>query len=437
MSEPMAADSDDEVAPEDRVGAAIHFFFILCAAMCVAFVVWASIGTLDIVSMAQGEVIPSSQVKSVQHLEGGIVRRIMVREGERVKKNQPLVELEPTTSGADVGELQVRLDSLKADILRLEAEGADKDVLVSPQDFRRSNPRLVAQAQERFTVRRKGQKNRMNSQRETIIQRGHELAVIRARIKTAQGQLKFQDEQIKISEELLKQDLTSRYIHLDLLKKGSELRGGIEQDRASLSAGASALKEAASNLESITSAYKEEITKELREVRVNFEELTRRIEKYADSLNRTVVRSPVEGVVKTLYVVTLGGVVKPGGPVVDIVPGEDRLIIEAKLMPQDIGYVRAGQSANIKLASADATRFGGMDGTVVSVSPDTLTTPEGEPYYKVRIETAKDHFSHGKLRYYLFPGMQVMASIETGERTVLQYIIDPLQGYASDAMQER
>jgi len=113
------------------------------------------------------------------------------------------------------------------------------------------------------------------------------------------------------------------------------------------------------------------------------------------------------------------------------------LIIEAKLMPQDIGYVRAGQSANIKLASADATRFGGMDGTVVSVSPDTLTTPEGEPYYKVRIETAKDHFSHGKLRYYLFPGMQVMASIETGERTVLQYIIDPLQGYASDAMQER
>ena len=149
------------------------------------------------------------------------------------------------------------------------------------------------------------------------------------------------------------------------------------------------------------------------------------------------MRSPVDGTIKTLYVVTVGGVIRPGDTIVDIVPAGDRLIIEAKLPTQDIGYVALGQAAIIKLASSDAMRFGGLKGNVVNISPDTLLTPEGMPYYKVRIETESDHFQRGQLRYNLFPGMQVVASIQTGKRTVLQYILDPLRGAMSDALQER
>ena len=427
----------DDAEPESEVvGRTTHIFFGLCAAMCISFVAWSAVGTLDIVSMAQGEVIPSTQVKAVQHLEGGIVLEIMVREGERVKQGQALVTLEPTTSGADVGELEVRLNSLRIEIARLEAEAEGRKPSF-PDDLMSSHPVQISQALERFEIRQRGFNNRLTSQRELVGQRTHEIEVITARIRTAEGSLKLQNEQIAISEELLKSDLTNRYVHLDLLKRAGELRGQIEQDRAALQSSTSALKEAQSTLQGISSTYQEDVGKELKELRVSFQELSQRIEKYKDSLKRTIVRSPVDGFIKTLYVVTLGGVVKPGGPVVDIVPGEDRLIIEAKLPVQDIGYVRAGQSAKVKLASADSVRFGALDGTVLTVSPDALVTQDGRPYYKVRIETSRDHFDHFGLKYYLFPGMQVMASIETGKRTVLQYIVDPMTGYMSDAMQER
>ena len=136
-------------------------------------------------------------------------------------------------------------------------------------------------------------------------------------------------------------------------------------------------------------------------------------------------------------VVTIGGVVRAGDPVIDVVPAGDRLIIEAKLKTQDIGYVRAEQSARITLASADAMRFDNLEGKVLAVSPDTITGQDGRPYYKVRIETARNHFRRGANRYDLFPGMQVLTSIHTGERTVMEYILDPFLNAGDTALRER
>ena len=194
------------------------------------------------------------------------------------------------------------------------------------------------------------------------------------------------------------------------------------------------MQEAKAKLEGIRSSYKEEARQELEKKRRELDELTHRLRKYVDSLKRTVVRSPVSGVVKTLYVFTRGGVVKPGGTVAEVVPAGDRLVIEARLPTQDIGYVQVGQSAVIKLASSDDVRFGPLEGRVTNVSPDTLVTREGAPYYKVRIETGSDHFSRGNLTYCLFPGMQVTASIRTGQWTVLRYLLDPILFSLDDAL---
>jgi len=150
-----------------------------------------------------------------------------------------------------------------------------------------------------------------------------------------------------------------------------------------------------------------------------------------------VVRSPVQGIVKTLHVVTIGGVLGPGDKVAEVVPIDDRLIVEAKLKTQDIGYVAVGQQAVVRLASSDAVRFGKLAGAVAEVSPDTLIDDDGRPFYRVRIELPQDHFEKGGQRYALFPGMQVSASIMTGERTVMDYILDPLLYRMSNAFQER
>lgn len=414
-----------------------NLLFAGCVICCLAFFAWASVSMLDIVSMASGEVIPSSQVKSVQHLEGGIVLEISVREGEVVSSGQQIVVLESTQSGADVGELQVRLLSLRAEIARLEAEYADLNEPQFDDDLRAEHPRIVQQTLSLFRARKNAQNSRIESQRESIVQRQQEIHEINARIRNQSNTLALLEEQIAIGEKLLKKELSNRYTHLNLLKEESDLKGRTEEDAAQLKRAKAALKESQSQLEGIGTSYKEEIGRELEAARLNFNELSQREQKYEDNLARTILRSPVDGVIKTLHVNSVGGVLRPGGDVADIVPVDDKLIIEARLPTQDIGYVSVGQSATIRLTSADARRFGGLDGVVTGVSPDTLLTQDGAPYYKVRIETDSDRFQRGTLQYRLYPGMQVMASIRTGERTVLEYLSDPFLSSLGSAMGER
>lgn len=247
------------------------------------------------------------------------------------------------------------------------------------------------------------------------MQRRQDIHEIAARDENNKATLALLEEQISISDELLKDDLTNRYNHLTLLQNASQLRGRIAEDGAALERARSALKEAQSQLAGIHGRFSEDARTALENARRQLEERTQRLLKCVDNQRRTVLRSPVDGVIKTLNVATLGGVLRPGLTVVEIVPGEDRLVIEARLPTQDIGYVQAGQKTFVKLASADAVRFDALIGEVTNVSPDTLVTSEGVPFYKVRIETDADHFG-GDLRYNLFPGMQVVASIHTGRR---------------------
>ncbi|MBI4969400.1 MAG: HlyD family type I secretion periplasmic adaptor subunit [Rhodospirillales bacterium] len=418
----------------DRLGA---FFFWLLVGLVAAALAWLNLATLDIVSMTQGEIIPSTQVKTIQHLEGGIVLEIPVREGQPVEKGQELVVLESTVSGADVAELDVRLTSLSIDIKRLEAEVRGAAELRIDEATKRKAPEVVQQAIDRFRGRRQTQESRIASQQQLISQRQSEIREIQARTARNRETLQLQEEHVRISEQLLKDQLTSRVDHLTQLKALAEVKGAIEQDTASLARVRAALEEALSQLTTIRSAYTDEVRSDLNATQLEYTELLERQKKFDDSLRRTVLRSPVAGIIKTLYVTTVGGVIRSGDKVVDIVPGEDRLIVESRLPTTDIGYVQVGQSAVIKLTSADAARFGQIEGRVVNVSPDAMLSPDGAPYYKVRIETERAFFERGRWKYYLFPGMRVMANIRTGERTVMQYLIDPYVAGLGNALQER
>jgi membrane fusion protein, adhesin transport system len=420
-----------------EVSRGTHLFLGVCIAGLVAFIVWSALMELDVVSTASGEVAPSTNVKTVQHLEGGIVAGILVHEGDLVSQGQPLVELEAISSGADVGELEVRIDALAVEIARLEAEIGDAEAPAFPPEMAERRPDMVAKATRMFETRRQRMQSQVRAQQEAIEQRQHEIREVQSRRANAERSLELIDEQIAISEKLLQRDLTNRMLHLNLLKEQADLRSRIDESRSAVPRLQAAAAEARSNLSSIRASFREEAEKELDEALRNSRELTERLAKYRDSLARTVLRAPVDGVVKTLHVVTTGGVIQPGEPVVDIVPRGDRLIVDAQLPTQDIGYVQAGQPVKVSLASADAARFGNLAGTVLNVSPDTLTTEDGVPYYKVRITTPRDYFEDGNLRYNLFPGMQVVCAIQTGSRTVLEYILDPLIGRMDDALRER
>ncbi|MES9995296.1 HlyD family type I secretion periplasmic adaptor subunit [Desulfovibrio aminophilus] len=430
---PVVDPGDDTVL----VSRATRSFFYLCGASCLLLFFWSLVGRLDIVSEAQGEVIPRSKVKRIQHLEGGIIRELLVREGDAVIENQPLVELVTTSSETNVEELQVRTNSLRVEIARLEAEEQGKAEPDYPEEIRRESPEVVNQSLEHFRSRRKRLESELTGQDEKIRQREKDVEEITARLRNSRHSLELLRQQIAISSSLLKDQLTSKYKHLSFLQEESNLVSRIEEDTAALDRSNSTLAAARGERERILNAYHEEVQGALRKAQTDLLEFSQRLRKFTDELTRTVIRSPVAGVVKALYVVNVGEIIKPGMTIMDIVPAGDTLIIEAHLPIADIGYVQPGQRAVIKLASRDARRFGFLEGTVTQVSPDALSMPNGATYYRVLVETERDHFSSGSDRYQLYPGMRVVAGIHIGSRSVLGYILDPFLDTLSQGLQER
>lgn len=426
-----------ETPPPGRNDNTVHLFFALLTAACLGFVIWAAVGRLDIVSTANGKVIPSSQVKHIQHLEGGIVSEIKVHEGEEVKEGQVLAVLEQIASGADVDELQARIVSLSFDVSRLEAENEGREALAFPEELAGAYPDLAQQGLHLFQARRSQYQSEIAVQDEQIRQKEQDSKVIRARLESSRAALALLRQQLAISEELLAESLTTQYKHLELQREATELESTIGQDRAAIERAESTVKEARRKLEETQHGYLSLVRKELKGAREQLEELSSRIRKFDDSLQRKVIRSPVAGIIKTLHIVTQGGVVTPGMTIMDIVPAGDRLVVEAHLPISDIGFVSRGQRAVIQIASPDARRFGKLEGTVTQVSPDAFTTDEGKMYYTVRIDTDQDRFEKNNQVYRLYPGVLVQVFIHIGRRSVLAYLLDPFLVTLDNSMQER
>lgn len=423
---------------DDGIKLSTHIFFVLCAGVCFGFGIWAWFGELDIVSVATGEAKPASQVKEVQHLEGGIVAAILVREGAKVEPGQPLVELETTRSGADLHELQIRLANLTIEAIRHQAEASGQKSLEIPVQLKQRQKDSAERTRNLFETRRKRYDAEVASQKELITQRRQEVREIKARLGNTRKSLKLLNEQIAISNDLLKDQLTNRYNHIELLRDAQQMTSQIDEDKEGLKGAQAAYNEAKSRLEQTEIAFREDARNGLGEVQREIDELSERLKKFEDNLERTVLRAPVGGLVKSIHVSTIGGVVKPGDTVIDIVPGEDKLIVEAQLPTQDIGYVQIGQEAILKLNSPSLQRFGHVIGKVIHISPDKLVREEdGQPYYKVRIEPERSYFLREEQRYNVFPGTQIMASIRTGKRTVIEYLLDPFLGSFQEAMRER
>lgn len=211
----------------------------------------------------------------------------------------------------------------------------------------------------------------------------------------------------------------------------------IEEDKAALSRARSAEAEAGEKVDLIRNGFLEEVQEDLRRARRELLEFNQRLRKMSDSLDRTVVRSPADGIVKSLYVTGEGEVVRPGMTILDIVPVGDKLVIEAHLPLGDVGYVQAGQPAIIRLATGDARMFGSLDGVVRRISPDAITRNEEGTYYRVLVETGSDRFEKQGRRYQLYPGMRVMVGIKTGQRTVLEYLLYPYFDTLYQGLRER
>ena len=411
-------------------------WIIILLSSLVVLLLWAGFARLDVVSIAQGEVIPADKVQSIAHLEGGVIHSMLVKQGDVVEAGQALVELESTASGASVAELSLKLDSLKADVWRMDAELNNAEAL----DFATApkvSEQLLLQASALFRSRRDNLRNDIDVQAAEITRREQSLNLIGARIQNHSQRLTLLEEQIAISDNLVKQEIASRYEHINLLKEASGLRSQIEEDKEALLGAKAEIAQASSAAANIPVEYRRELN-ELRDESVrSLNELSERYKKLADDLSRTVLTAPVSGVVKQVYLFTRGGVVSPGQTVLDIVPDKSRIVVEARLPPQDIGYVDVGAQALIRLNSADSIKFEALEGQVITISPDTVVDENGNAYYVTQIATEQNYFSSAEGNYPLVPGVMVTSGIVLGKRTILEYIFSPFLSSSTFALSER
>ena len=420
-----------------RTTSAARRFLFRGVVLMAALAVWGLAGRLDVVSTAPGEVMPVTRVKAIQHLEGGIVSAILVEEGERVDKGQPLVRLDPIRASAELDELSARLTGLNIDIARLETEIRGDDHLVLPPALAGAAPDLAKAAVAAFDTRRRRLAHDIGSQETQVAQRQQELAEISVRTGNTRKALILVSDQVAISENLLKRDLTSRMVHLDLVRQQQTLAGQLDSDLAAEPRIQAALREARERLGSLRETFIVQARKDLAAARQSFDELSQRLAKFQSAQDRTVLRAPVDGIVKSVAVATEGGVIQPGQTVMEIVPIEDRLVIEARLPVQDIGYVRRGQRARVTLTSPDAAAFGHLDGTVETVAADATLTSEGRAFYRIRIVTAQNRFEADERSYQLYPGMQLSCGIHIGSRSVAAYLFSPWMQSLRFAFEER
>lgn len=418
-----------------QIGSSWRRSAIIVALLVVGALVWASVSSLDEVAIAEGEIVPQGQVRVVQHLEGGIIKDIHVGEGQSVKVGQPLVELNLASAGVNREEIQVRIDGLVLKRARLAAlvNGTMPDY---PVESAERNPELVAAENEVLSLTRAQLESRVSSARERVGQRVLEVTELEARQNALARSLPLVTERFQLSKSLLEEQLTPRMEHLERERELEELKGEIARLRANLPRTRSALAEARENAREIELEFRRAVSEQITLVQLEISREQERLLKATEQRARAIIASPVDGVIQNLAYHTIGGVVGPADPIMQIVPSRERLLIEARLDPRDVGHVEVGQRAVAKISTYDFVRYGGLEGTVVNIAADADTDERGRHYFRVVVETGDSTLGEdGNLP--IIPGMIATVDIHTGEKRVIDYLIQPVLKTRSEAFRER
>ena len=383
-----------------RIGRPSVVSFLLLNAILVTIgilVVWSAFSYVDEVTHAEGRIIPSSRMQIVQNMEGGIVRSINVKQGDVVEKDDVVLQMESVQYSSELDSKKQQVMSLMAKQARLQAEVNDQSLQFT-KEFSAMASQYVQTEMSEFDSRRR----RLN-----------------ADVNLLESQLNSGQQELEIVKKMTERGLEPQIELVRTQARVDELRNKIE---------------------SMKRQFKSESATELSRVVLELNPLRQTLPAYADKLNRTQVKAPLKGVVNRVMVNTVGGVIKPGEPIVEIVPFDDTLVVEAQIRPQDIGFIHLGQSANVKITAYDYSIFGSLKGQITNISPDSVSKEErGQVmyYYVARIETSTKAIQSLEKNLPIIPGMQAQVDIITGNKSVLSYLLKPLIGVKENAFRER
>jgi adhesin transport system membrane fusion protein len=413
-----------------------HLLLVAVAAFFVLFFAWASWATLDEVTRGEGRVIPSSQVQVVQNLEGGIVSQILVHEGEIVERGQVLLRIDNVRAASDLRENRKRYLALLGALARLRAEVDDTDITFAPEVLADA-AEVARNERELYDARQEALRSELAILRSQAVQRHQELAELQQRLAQLEGSHALAQQELEITEPLAAKHIVSRIDLLRLKREVNDLAGELETTRLGMDRVKAASEEADRRIEEKSLSFRADAQRELTAVQAEAAALEEKIAADTDRVQRTDVRSPVRGTIKQLFVNTVGGVIQPGEDLVEIVPLEDTLLVEAKVRPADIAFLRPGQQATVKVTAYDFSIYGGLDAVVEDISADTITDEKGERFYRIRVRTKDNTLHKGSKPLPIIPGMTTEVDILTGEKTVMDYLLKPILKARHNALRER
>ncbi len=413
----------------------VHRWFVWSLIVFVFSVIsWASLTQLDEVVSGSGRIIPLSKVHVVQSLDGGILKFIQVREGDHVRLGETLLQVDETRYLSNLMVNETELKSVSGEIARLESEmdflahrNEDNHWSIEDQQVRFSDsfisehPGLVKEQQSLFEKKLASFLNQQSILEKQLKQKEQELIEHQQKIDTISRSVKLIRDELRLKTPLAAEGIVTKIDILNLERKENELRGELKNAQLSETRLHTALAEFNYRYRDLAIRYHSDVQKDLQVSRERFTKLTEGQIGLQDRVEKTTVTAPVEGLVKVVHINTPGSVVQPGTDLVEIVPSADNLVLEARIQPADIAFLRPGQSAQVKLTAYEFASYGGVKGEVSTISADTLDDERGQAYYRVKILIPQEDEN-----LPLLPGMMAVVDILTGQRTVLNYILSPV-----------
>lgn len=399
-------------------------------------VLWAHFAIVDEVTRGEGKAIPSSRLQKIQNLEGGIVAELFVREGQIVEAGDPLLRLDDTRFASNVGETEADRLALLVRVERLSAEVEGRDLMMS-ESVLRDAANLANSERALFESRRDQLRDEIGGLEEQLAQRRQEVREMSSKQEQFRSSLALLRKEIQMSEPLVASGAISPVEVLRLKRAEVESLGQLDATTLALPRASAAIKEIESKISETRGRFRSDALTQLNEARTELSKLQSTGKALEDRVRRTLVTSPVRGVVKQMLVSTIGGVIQPGSDMVEIVPLNDTLLIEAKVRPQDIAFLHPGQEAMVKFSAYDFTVYGGLKAELEYISADSITDEEGNSFFLIHLRTDKSHLGTEEKPLLIIPGMVATVDIITGRKSVLSYLLKPIIRARAEALRER
>ncbi|KAF1042480.1 MAG: Type I secretion system membrane fusion protein PrsE [Herbaspirillum frisingense] len=407
---------------------------LACALLLALLLVWSVFAPIDMVVRGNGRIVASEHNQVIQHLEGGIVSAILVREGAAVKKGQTLISISDVRANADLGEGRVKILGLRAKIARQSAEAAGSASLQMPSDMARDDPAVLSE-QAAFAARGAKLAQELSVLREQSAQRQAELGEALSRQKSLNSELELAQRQYKLIHGMLERNAASQLEDIQAQARAQDAQSKLAATNAMIPRLNAAIAEAQAKIGEASSRFRSDARTELTAAETELARLQEEIKSRNDRVSRSEVKAPMDGVVNRVMINTVGGVVKPGDPIIEMTPSDDKLVIEAKVSPADRAELVTGARARVKVSAYDYGVYGAMDGVVSEISADTVPEERGERFYRVKIEVTRGS-NELQRSLSLMPGMTATADIIVGRRTVWRYLMSPLSRFQQTAMRE-